>query len=210
MALAWKRANPVGALRMLSLDRQMLGIAIVDFLVNVAHQVLSSVFVLYAAFRYGWDQTTVGLTLAFVGLCSALVQGLLVGPARAWLGPRRALIAGMLLGGLGMVIYGVAPSGAWFLLGVPVMALWGIVGPTILDMMSRKVGPSEQGQLQGANSSSRSVAGLVGPVVFTATFAWLLHWLPGAPFLLAALLMAAAAAVAWVATAPIPDAGRGP
>ncbi len=210
MAFAWKRANPVGALRMLGLDHQMLGMAIVDFLVNIAHQVLSSVFVLYAAFRYGWDQTTVGLTLGFVGLCSALVQGLLVGPARAWLGPRRALIAGMLLGGLGMVIFGVAPSGAWFLLGVPVMALWGIVGPTILDMMSRKVGPSEQGQLQGANSSSRSVAGLVGPAVFTATFAWLIHWLPGAPFLLAALLMAAAAAVAWVATAPTPDAGRGP
>ena len=77
-----------------------------------------------------------------------------------------------------------------------------------MDMMSRKVSPSEQGQLQGANSSSRSVAGLLGPAVFTATFAWLLHWLPGAPFLLAALLLVAAAAVAWIVTAPTPDAGR--
>ena len=138
------------------------------------------------------------------------MQGLVVGPATAWLGSRRALIAGMLLGGLGMVIYGLAPTGAWFLLGVPVMAMWGIAGPTILDMMSRKVSPSEQGQLQGANSSSRSVAGLLGPAIFTATFAWLIHWLPGAPFLLAALLLVAAAGVAWVVTAPTPDAGRTP
>ena len=48
---------------------------------------------------------------------------------------------------------------------------------------------SEQGQLQGANSSSRSITGLIGPAIFTTTFAWLLGWLPGAPFLLAALLL---------------------
>jgi DHA1 family tetracycline resistance protein-like MFS transporter len=210
MAFAWARANPLGALRLLGSHRQLLGMAVVDFIVNVAHQVLPSVFVLYAAFRYGWDETAVGLTLAFVGICSALVQGLVVGPATAWLGSRGALIAGMLCGCFGMVIYGLAPSGPWFLLGVPVMALWGLVGPTVMDMMSRKVSPSEQGQLQGANSSSRSVAGLLGPAIFTATFAWLLHWLPGAPFLLSALLLVAAAAVAWIVTAPTPDAGRAP
>jgi MFS transporter, DHA1 family, tetracycline resistance protein len=118
------------------------------------------------------------------------------------------LIAGMLCGGIGMTIYGLAPSGPWFLLGVPVMALWGLVGPTVMDLMSREVGPSEQGQLQGANSSSRSVTGLLGPAIFSATFAWLLHWLPGAPFLLAALLLVAAAAVAWVVTAPSPADDR--
>ena len=111
MAFAWARANPLGSLRLLGSHRQLLGMAAVDFIVNVAHQVLPSVFVLYAAFRYGWDETAVGLTLAFVGVCSALVQGLIVGPATAWLGSRGALIAGMLCGCLGMVIYGVAPSG---------------------------------------------------------------------------------------------------
>jgi MFS transporter, DHA1 family, tetracycline resistance protein len=210
MAFEWKRANPVGSLNLLRSQRQLLGLATIDFIVNVAHQVLPSVFVLYAAYRYGWDETTVGLTLAFVGICSAIVQGLIVGPAVTWLGPRRALIAGLLFGGLGMVIYGLAPSGPWFWLGVPVMSLWGITGPTIMDMMSRKVSPSEQGQLQGANSSSRSVTGLLGPAIFTATFAWLIHWLPGAPFLLAALLLVAAAAVAWVVTAPTPGADRSP
>ncbi|HEX9558534.1 MAG TPA: tetracycline resistance MFS efflux pump, partial [Reyranella sp.] len=105
-----------------------------------------------------------------------------------------------------MVIYAVAPTGPWFWLGVPVMALWGVVGPSLQDMMTRRVSPSEQGQLQGANSSSRSVAGLVGPGIFTATFAYLIDWLPGAPFLLAAFLLVAAAGVTWVVTAPPPRA----
>ncbi len=209
MAFAWKRANPLGSLDLLRSHRQLIGLASVDFLANVAHQVLPSVFVLYAAYRYGWGETTVGLTLALVGICSALVQGLLVGPIVGRLGPRRALFAGLMTGGLGMAIYGLAPSGTWFLFGVPVMALWGISGPAAMDMMSRRVTASEQGQLQGANSSVRSVAGLLGPGLFTGIFAWLLGWLPGAPFLLAAALLAAAAVVSWIVTAPQrPDGPR--
>ena len=206
MEFAWKRANPVGSLNLLRSQRQLLGLAIIDFIVNVAHQVLPSVFVLYAAYRYGWGETTVGLTLAFVGACAALVQGLLVGPAVERLGTRRALIGGLLSGTLGMAIYALAPTGPWFWLGVPVMALWGVVGPSLQEMMTRRVSPSEQGQLQGANSSSRSVAGLIGPGIFTATFAYLIDWLPGAPFLLAAFLLVAAAGVTWVVTAQPPPA----
>ena len=204
MAFAWKRANPVGSLRLLLSHHQLTGLAAIDFIVNVAHQVLPSVFVLYAGHRYGWDETAVGLTLALVGVCSALVQGLVVWPAVKWLGTRCSLIAGLLFGCLGMTIYALAPTGAWFLLGVPVMALWCVVGPSLLDMMSRRVSPSEQGQLQGANSASRSVTGLIGPAIFSAPFAWLLAWLPGAPFLLAALLLAAAASLTWFVTAPPP------
>ncbi|MGQ0584592.1 MAG: TCR/Tet family MFS transporter [Reyranella sp.] len=204
MAFAWKRANPLGSLRLLGRHRQLIGLAVVDFLANVAHYVLPSVFVLYAAYRYGWGETTVGLTLAFVGICSALVQGLLVGPVVARFGPRRALFVGLLIGGVGMAVYGLAPTGAWFLVGVPIMALWGIAGPAAMDMMSRRVSESEQGQLQGANSSVRSLAGLLAPGLFTVTFAWLLVSVPGAPFLLAAALMVVAAAVSWIATAPSP------
>jgi MFS transporter, DHA1 family, tetracycline resistance protein len=201
MTFSWKRANPIGALRLLLSHRQLVGLATIDFIVNVAHQVLPAVFVLYAAHRYGWDETTVGITLALVGLSAAVVQGLLVGPAVKWLGTRRALIAGLLFGSLGMVIYALAPTGPWFWVGVPVMALWGVVGPSIQDMMSRRVSESEQGQLQGANSSSRSIAGLIGPAIFTTTFAWLIGWLPGAPFLLAALLLLVAVGATWVLTA---------
>lgn len=208
MAFAWKRANPIGSLRLLASHRQLFGLAAVDFLGNVAHQVLPSVFVLYAGHRYGWDELTVGLTLAFVGACSAIVQGLLVGPAVGWLGARRALVVGLLIGGLGMAIYGLAPTGPWFWAGVPVMALWGLSGPAIMDMMSRRVSASEQGQLQGAASSSRSIAGLISPILFAGLFAATISVLPGAAFLLAGALLVAAAVLAWLVTLPSPRAGR--
>ncbi len=208
MAFAWKRANPVGSLNLLRSHRQLLGLATIDFLANVAHQVLPSIFVLYAAYRYGWGETTVGLTLALVGVCAALVQGLLVGPAVTHLGARRALIGGLLAGCLGMAIYALAPSGPWFWLGVPIMALWGVVGPTLQDMMSRRVSPSEQGQLQGANSSSRSIAALIGPGIFNGTFAWLIHGLPAHPSWWPGCCWPRPPGVAWIVTAPPPGDDR--
>ena len=208
MAFEWRRANPIGSLRLLLSHRQLIGLATVDFVANVAHQVLPSVFVLYAAHRYGWSETTVGLTLAFVGICSAIVQGLLIGPIVGRIGARRALVLGLLAGAVGMAIYGLAPTGPWFYLGAPVMALWGLAGPALQEMMSRLVSPSEQGQLQGANNSSRSITGLLAPALFTGIFAWLLGWLPGAPFLLAAVLLMAAAWVGWLVTKPSPAAAR--
>jgi DHA1 family tetracycline resistance protein-like MFS transporter len=207
MAFAWKRANPVGSLRLLASHRQLLGLAAVDFLGNIAHQVLPAVVVLYAGYRYGWDELTVGLALAFFGVCSALVQGLLVGPIVARMGSRHTLLVGLLTGGIGMAISGLAPTGSWFWVGFPVMALWGIGGPAIQDMMTRRVDDSEQGQLQGALSSSRSIAGLLAPGLFAGLFAWTLAFLPGAAFFVAGALLVAAAVLAWWVTAPTRRSG---
>jgi DHA1 family tetracycline resistance protein-like MFS transporter len=200
MAFAWRRANPVGSFRLLAAHRELLGLAAVNFLGQLAHQVLPAVFVLYAAYRYGWGETNVGLTLAFVGACSAIVQGALVGPVVARLGERATLLLGLLCGALGMAIYGLSPTGLLFLAGVPTMALWGLSGPAIMGLMSRLVSPSEQGQLQGANTSLSSVAGLIGPGIFAATFSGLLDQRPGAAFDLAALILLGACAVAWMVT----------
>jgi DHA1 family tetracycline resistance protein-like MFS transporter len=203
MAFDWKRANPVGALRLLAAHRELFGLAISNFFGQVAHQVLPAVTVLYANYRYGWGELDVGLTLAFVGVCSAVVQGLLVGPVVARFGERRAVVAGLLFGAAGMAIYGLAPTGLMFLVGVPVMSLWGLAGPATQGLMSRRVSPSEQGQLQGANSSIASVGALIGPAIFTAAFAVLLGPLPGAAFDLAALiLLAALAAALWATRGP--------
>ncbi len=198
MAFSWTRANPIGALKLLVSHRELPSLATIHFLITLVQQVLPAVFVLYTAHRYGWDNRTIGLTLVALGLGSALVQGVLVGPIVNRLRPRLTLIIGLLSGGAGMTIYAVAPSGLWFWLGVPWLVLWGISSPALQQMMTRHVSASQQGQLQGANNSLRSLSALVGPAVFGGLFAWLLHPLPGAPFLLAAFLLATAIGVAWL------------
>ena len=214
MPFSWRRASPLGSLALLRSHPQLTGLAWANFFGQVAHHVLPAVFVLYGAYRYGWGEEIVGLTLAGVGVCSAVVQGLLVGPAVARLGERRALIGGLLFGAVGMAIYGLAPTGLWFWIGVPVMSLWGLAGPASQALMSRLVGSSEQGQLQGANTALMSIAGLVAPGLFAVIFAYFIEpvagrpELPGAPYLLAALLLVVAAAVAAQATRRQPPADR--
>jgi DHA1 family tetracycline resistance protein-like MFS transporter len=205
MALSWRRANPVGSLMLLRSHHELYGLAAVNFLAQMAHVALPAVFVLYASYRYGWGERPVGFTLALVGVCAVVVQAGLVGRMVKRFGERVTLVIGLVCGALGFAIYGVAPTGALFCLGVPVMALWGLASPTAAGLMSKRVSPSEQGQLQGANASIQGIANLVAPGIFALLFAYAIGagraWnLPGAPFLLAALLLFAAAGLAWHVT----------
>ena len=135
----------------------------------------------------------------------------MVKPAVRILKERRALVLGLSLGALGFAIYGLAPTGTMFCVGVPVMALWGIATPSLQAMMTRLVDATEQGRLQGALASLMGMASLIGPTAFTQTFAVFISthaaWqLPGAPFLLAALLLLMAMLWAWRTTRPAPSA----
>ena len=199
--LRWKSANPLGALDLLRSDSVLAGLSVANFFAQVAHVVLPSTFVLYATYRYGWDAATVGLTLAMVGICAMAVQGAGVGPIVRRLGERRALLLGLGCGALGFLIFGAAPSGPLFWLGIPVMALWGVAGAAVQALMTRLVAPDQQSQLQGAITSVQSVSQLVGPFLFTLTFAYFISpqapvKLPGAPFLLASALLVLAMVIA--------------
>jgi DHA1 family tetracycline resistance protein-like MFS transporter len=134
-----------------------------------------------------------------------IVQGGLVKPMTARLGERRTLLLGLLCGATGFGIYGLAPNGVIYYCGIPIMAFWGLAGPSVQTLMTRRVGPSEQGQLQGSLGSLMGIAGLIGPAVFTETFAYFIgprsDWhLPGAPLLLASLMLLTGAILAWRTT----------
>jgi DHA1 family tetracycline resistance protein-like MFS transporter len=197
----WKSANPVGALHLLRSDRVLARLSVANFFAQLAHVVLPSTFVLYAGYRYGWDVRTVGLVLAAVGICSMAVQGAAIGPIVRIFGERRALLFGLACGATGLFIYGVAPTGLWFCTGLPVNALWGVSGAATQALLTRRVSPEQQGQLQGATSSVQSVSQMLGPILFTLTFAYFIGAsapmkLPGAPFLLAGVLLALALVIA--------------
>jgi DHA1 family tetracycline resistance protein-like MFS transporter len=203
---SFRRANPFGSLELLRSHKGLLGLAAVNLLADVAHESLPSMFALYAGYRYNWDARAIGLTLAAVGVASAVVQGGLVRYASRY-GNRRVLMGGLMFGAIGLSIYGLAPTGLLFCVGIPVVALWGLAGPAAQSLMTADVEPSEQGQLQGANASLLGIAGLFGPAVFTLEFATFIGkdaplFLPGAPYLLAGLILLAAMTLAAVVTRP--------
>jgi DHA1 family tetracycline resistance protein-like MFS transporter len=200
----WRRANPFGALTLLRSDAELFGLAFVNFLGNLAHAVLPSISVLYMLYRYGSNERIVGLTLAGVGFASIIVQGAVVGPVTKRIGERAALMLGLAFGVAGFLVFALAKTDVEFWIGIPLVALWGLESPACMALMSRLVGGSEQGRLQGANSSVTGIANLFGPALFTQTFAFAIgagrNWqLPGAPFLIATLLLALTGILAlWV------------
>jgi len=166
MKFSWKRANPIGAMILLKRHAELTGLAVVNFLLYFAHHVFSAVFVLYAGLRYGWGPLQVGLLLALVGVLDMIVQGVLVGPISKRLGDRATMVLGLFGGVVGVALMGWSPTGLAFILAMLPNALWGLAMPTLQALMTRRVGEDEQGQLQGANMSVASIAGVASPLFF--------------------------------------------
>lgn len=194
----WRHANPIGSLLLLRRYPQVFALAAVFFLLALAQFSLNATYVLYTDYRYAWGPQIVGYTLGIVGLCSGLVQALLVRRWMPWLGERRMMLTGVALLIVGYAIFGFAPTSWIFLIGIPFLSLGGLAGPPAQSMITHQVAPGEQGRLQGALVSLQSLAGIFGPALFANVFALFIGShaptlrLPGAAFVLAAALVLAA------------------
>ncbi len=208
---AWHMANPLGALTLLRSHPELAGLSVVATLYYLAHNSLPSMWALYTEYRYAWSRRDVGLSLAVVGVCAAVVSGALVGPFVKRFGERRSLLSGLFFGTLGFAGFALASRGWMILAVIPFIALWGIAAPAMQSLMARHVDPSSQGKLQGAINSLRAITGMAGPVLFTQVFAVAisprsgLH-LAGGPYFLAAVLLGASLLLAVYVTRPSEDA----
>jgi DHA1 family tetracycline resistance protein-like MFS transporter len=193
----WARANPIGSLMFLRSTPNLLGLGSVGLLFQLGFTVLPTIFVLYTGYRYGWTPQILGFTFMATGVSQIIVQAFLVGPAVRRLGERGAALVGLSAGALAFVVYGLAPTGWLYLCAVPIFALTGFVNPGLISLMSQRVGPTHQGQLQGAFQSLQGIASFAAPSFYGFVFAWAvrhnstLH-LPGLPILASAALLAVA------------------
>lgn len=204
-AFDWRRANPLGSLKLLRGHPELFGLAGVSFLMALAHLVYPTTFVLYADYRFGWGLEMVGWTLLIVGVLTVIVQGGLIGRISRAFGDRRTLLLGAAAGFVGFAMYALAPTGYWFWAAMPVAALWAIANPAAQALMTARVSPQEQGRLQGAIGSLNSIAGILGPTLFTQTLAMVAARqvqgpLAGASFWLAGLAVGIAGLLAWRVT----------
>jgi DHA1 family tetracycline resistance protein-like MFS transporter len=86
------------------------------------------------------------------------------------------------------------------------MAVWvlmGLSGPSLSAIMSREVGPTEQGELQGALASLNGLTSVIAPPILSNLFGYFTSeaapiYFPGSAFFAASLCLAlAGAAFAW-------------
>jgi DHA1 family tetracycline resistance protein-like MFS transporter len=190
------RANPVGSLVLLRSHPELWRLAVIQFLAYTAHNVFS-VWVLYAIYRYAWGERTTGFSLMVVGICTGAISALLTGRMVKRFGEKATLYIGQFFGSIGMFVAGIARNSVEFFASIPIISLWNISMPAAQSMMTHRVSEREQGELQGALQSMRSITFIIGPWLFLRVFSWFidpkhaLH-LPGAPYYLAAALLFAA------------------
>src|SRR5919198_850295 len=192
-AFTWGRANPVGSFVLRRSHPDLWKLATIQFLAYLSHETFA-IWALYAIYRYGWGPRSIGESLFVVGICTAAISGGLTGRIVKWLGEQRTLYTGQFFGALGMMIAGLARSGAVYIASIPVISMWNISFPSAQGIMTHHVSEREQGELQGAIQSLRSIAFVIGPFLFSWTFKWSIDprhaiQVPGAGYFLAAALL---------------------
>lgn len=191
------RANPLSsfaAIRRLPGLRRLL---LVTFLYALTFNVWPAIWAYFCAEAYGWNATWIGLSLAAFGLCMVAVQGALVGPMIKRLGENRTVLFGFIVETITYAFLAFNRLGSLALATTPISALGGVTGPALQGLASRATPENQQGELQGIMTSINALAMILAPLVMTYAFGAFTGprapvYFPGAPFLLAAVIMVAA------------------
>jgi len=193
----WKRANPIGALLALKRFPAVLALAESYFILMLSQTMLYSTWALYMDYRYAWGPKGIGISLAFVGVASGLVQGLLIKRIVPRIGDTRAVVLGLCISIAALIGYGLATHGWMIYVIICVGAFAGIATPALQSYITKHVPPDEQGSVQGVLTGLQSAAGIPGPFIATHSFGWAISparsfHIPGIAFFEGALLTAVA------------------
>ncbi|HOZ88257.1 MAG TPA: TCR/Tet family MFS transporter [Bacteroidia bacterium] len=192
-AFDWKRANPLGSLLQLKKYPATLSLVVATVLIYIAGHAAQSTWTYFTMERFHWNEQWVGYSIAFVGVSIAAVQGGLIRPVMKKLGQDKTVYVGLGFYIIGFVLFSLATQG-WMMFAFMVpYALGGIAGPAIQGILSAKVPPNEQGELQGALTSVMSLTSIIGPILMTGLFAYFTSaaapfYYPGSPFMMGAIL----------------------
>ena len=189
----WRRANPLGAFRHIGALPGLKPLLLLSFVYSVAFFVYPAIWAYYGQARFGWGPGMVGLSLGLYGVMVAVVQGLLMRPILRRIGEARAVMLGLWIEVAAFLVLALTGDGRVALAFTFLAAFGSISGPALQGIMSRSAADDQQGELQGTLTAINAVAIIVAPLMMTQIFWYFTTGpapfaLPGAPFLLSALL----------------------
>lgn len=165
------------------------------FIFEFANMVYTTLWAFWTREVFDWPTLYIGLSLAAYGILLALVQGGLMPVFIRWIGDFRTLCLGMVSALVGMIGFGFTGSVAALIVFLLLAALSDLVPALLTAMASNQTDEDRQGLVQGVIASLSSVAAILSPLAMTALFQASVDgkgvYLPGAPFLFAAILVLA-------------------
>ena len=152
---------------------------------------METTFAIFTERRLDFGQTEVFLAFAAIGVLTAVGQVAVVGPAVARLGEERALLAGLLTTGAGLVLLGLADGLALLVASLAPLAIGsGLVLATLSSLLAGAGGVAAAGAVLGVAAAVSGAARIGGPVVAGVLFDAVS---PAAPMLFGGALYVAAA-----------------
>ncbi len=191
--LAWRRANPLGAVKHLGELPGIKRLLLVYFLYHLAFAVYPSVWSFFGKAQFDWSPSMIGGSLALFGLSMAIVQAGVIRPVLKHLHERGTVFVGFVFSVVTFFLIATVTSGTAVLILTPMAAIAGVIPVALQGIMSQAVAQNAQGELQGVLTSTSALAMVIAPLAMTGTFAAFTApgaaiFFPGAPFLLSLLL----------------------
>lgn len=187
------RANPLGSLISIGRFPTVLIVLFAMFCVQLANHSYSSIWAFYATAVAGWSLFFIGVSVSVYGLIFAGVQGALTGPVVGRIGEVKTIYLALLVGMVAFIILTFAQTGWHIYTAIIAGGLSALLGPSLQSLMTKRTPADSQGELQGAITSLYSIAAIASPPMMAWIFASHTDtpgmYLPGAPFLLALLLL---------------------
>jgi DHA1 family tetracycline resistance protein-like MFS transporter len=202
----WRRANPVGALHAMRRFPLIVGLIAVIVLMRLAHDANPVLFTYYVILKFHWSTATVGYAMATVGAAMGIVYMFLIRIVIPRIGEPNSVYLGLLGGALAFAGYAFAGNTITMFVFVGAYAVFGFAGPALNAIMSKLVGPKEQGELQGALACVGSLTSVAAPIALTQIFFYFTKpttpvYFPGGGYLAASLFLVMAALVfTWLRT----------
>lgn len=200
------RSNPIGALVQITKYKRLAGLFAVIFFYYIGGTAIQVTWVYLTKEKFEWSFSDVGISLAIVGVCVAIVQGGLAGAISKRLGNIKTAWVGLMFNFLALNGIAMATSG-WMLYALMLpYAMSGLAGPTIQSIMSNNTNANEQGELQGTITSIVSLSEVVGPPLMMTIYAYTTVGVPagdriyGSPYFTAGMFVLMAAFIFWRST----------
>ncbi|MGR3616276.1 MAG: TCR/Tet family MFS transporter [Paracoccaceae bacterium] len=164
------------------------------FVFEFANMVYPTLWAFWGREVFGWDGFTIGLTLSGYGILIAGVQAGLLPQMTKRLGDFRTLVIAMIAAVIGLLGFGFTTAVWAILIFLPIAALSDMAPPLMTAFAANRVGEDEQGLVQGVIASLSSIAAVAAPLALTGVFEYFVNdgeiYFPGAPFVVAAMLVA--------------------
>lgn len=171
------------------------------FVFEFANMVYPTLWAFFTRELFDWSTLYIGVSLAGYGILLALVQGGAMPRLISRFGEFRTLQLGMISALIGFIGFGLISTVAGLVIVLVFAAFSDLSPPMMTAMASNKVGEDKQGLVQGVIASLASIAAFLAPLAATGVFEVFVDdtglYAPGAPFLIAGVLVALILPLVW-------------